>query len=434
MAAATRIVVLGAGFGGLEAILALERRFQRDKRVELTLVSDHNYFLFTPLLPQIVSSYIEPRHIVQSLRAIRRQRAFRILRAVATGIDLARRELQLSTGPLPYDYLVLAPGSRTDFFGIPGAAEHCFPLKGLEEAVELRDHLLDLFEHANHERDPARKRELLTLVVVGGGYTGVELVAELHDLVSRYIARTYRGIEAGDVRLVLLEATEDVLQGVDPELADRARQKLAREGIQVRAGARVTRLSSGVVEINGKEQLRAGVVIWTAGVRAHRLVESLPVEKDGAGRLVVNSYLQLAQYPRVFVIGDAAVVEKAAPGGSPRVAPVAMAQGRLAAENIARAIDGRMLAPYEYEPPGMLVSLGMNDAVIEVMGLKFAGYFAWVFWNAVHLLRLVGLKKQVQVALDWSLATVFPRDTSIIRRPLRCRLCQPPASPPPPAA
>lgn len=443
MAGPTRIVVLGAGFGGLEATLALEQRFRSSGRVELTLVNEHNYFLFTPLLPQIVSSYIEPRHIVQSLRDIRRDRAFRILRARALGIDLAQRQLQLDTGPLPYDYLLLALGSATDFFGTPGAAEHCFTLKSLEEAVTLRDHLLDLCEHADHETDTARKRQLLTWVVVGGGYTGVELAAELRDLAYRIVIPRYRGISAGDARLVLLEAADDILRGVDEELARRARRKLTREGIEVRTRAKVTRVSPEGVEINEKEQLGAGVVIWTAGVRANPLLESLALEKDKWGRVVVTSNLQVRAFPRVFAIGDGAVVEKTPPEQSPRIAPVALAQARVAAENIARAMDGQMLVPFEFEPTGMLISLGMNDAVIQVAGVKLAGYFAWLFWNAVHLLRLVGLKKQLQVALDWSLATVFPRDTSIIRRPSRCRLCQtapadqpasaPPATPPPAA-
>ena len=426
----TRIVVLGAGFGGLEAMLALERRFRGDPRVELTLVSENNYFLFTPLLPQIVSSYIEPRHIVQSLRDIRRQRRFRFLRARATGLDFAQRQLQLTTGPLAYDYLVLAVGSVADFFGIPGAAANCFSPKSLEEAVELRDHLLDLFEHADHEPDATRRRQLLTLVVVGGGYTGVELVAELRDLVYRYVITRYRGIQRDDVRLILLEAAEDILRGVDPELARRARRKLQREGIEVRTRARVTLVTPEGVEVNEKDDLHAGLVIWSAGVRANPLLDSLPVEKDKSGRVVVNAHLQVKGYPRVFAIGDAAVVEKTPPEQSPRIAPVALAQGRLVAENLPRAMLGQMLLPYEFEPRGMLVSLGMNDAVIQVMGIKLAGYFAWLFWNSVHLLRLVGLKKQVQVALDWSLATFFPRDTSIIRRPQRCRLCAPAASPP----
>jgi NADH dehydrogenase len=183
------------------------------------------------------------------------------------------------------------------------------------------------------------------------------------------------------------------------------------------------------VEINGKERLQAGVVIWTAGVRANPLAESLPVEKDRSGRIVVTPCLEVPGYPGVFAIGDGARVEKSAPEQSPRIAPVALAQGRLVAENITRAMKGEKLERFEFEPAGMLVSLGMNDAVIQIMGLKFAGYFAWLAWNAIHLLKLVGLKKQLQVALDWSLATIFPRDTSIIRRSPRCRLCKGTADP-----
>jgi len=423
----TRIVVVGGGFGGLEAVLELERRFRDDPAVEITLVSENNYFLFTPLLPQIVSSTIEPRHIVQSLRDIRRERRFRILRARATGFDLARRQVATSVGALPFDYLIIALGSVPNFFGLEGA-EHCFPLYSLEHAVVLRDHLLDLLEHADHEPDPERKRALLTLTVVGGGYTGVEVAAELRDLLFRHVVRRYRGIPADDVRLLLIEATAEILVGVDPKLAARARRKLERKGIELRTEARVARAGPGEVELKGGEKISTGLVIWTAGVRANPLLESLPGPKNPAGRVLVTPQLHLPDHPRVFAIGDNAVVKGAPPEHTVPVAPLAMQQARVAAENVARGVARQAYVNFEYRPQGMLVSLGMNDAVVNLMGVKFSGYPAWLLWNAVHLLKLVGLKKQLQVALDWSLATLFPRDTSILRRPARCRLCESGAS------
>jgi len=425
MSTPKRVVVLGGGFGGLEAMVELERRFRRDPSVDLLLVSEHNFFLFTPLLPQIVSSYIEARHIVQSLRDIRRHRRFRVLRARATGIDFTARVIATDVAPVPYDYLVLAAGSASHFFGVPGAAEYAFTLRSLEDAVVLRDHVLDLFEHADHEPSAARKRALLSIVVVGGGYTGVEVVAELRDLIARHVVQRYRGIQADEPRLVLLEATGDLLSGIDPYLASRARRKLDREGIEIRLQTRVTRIAPGRVEVNGNETIDAALVVWTAGVQPCPLVAGLSAQKDRAGRVIVNRHLQLAERPDVFVIGDGAVVEGASPEQSARIAPVALAQGRAAAENIARLLAGKSaLTEFSYKPMGMLVSLGMNDAVINLMGFCLAGYFAWLFWNAAHLLKLVGLKKQVQVSLDWSLATFFPRDTSIVRAPRRCRYCK----------
>lgn len=417
-----RIVILGAGFGGIEAAAELDRRLPRDA-AEVVLVNEHNHFLFTPLLPQIPSSYINPRHIVQPIRDIRGARRFRFRRDTVRALDLPRRRVTFAGGSLDYDYLVVALGSRTDDFRIPGVREHTWDFKSLEDAVTLRERVLDLCEHADHTADPAARRRLLTFVVVGGGYTGVELIAEMQDFLFAYVAPRYRGIAAGEIRLVLLEAGAEILRGVHPALARHAGQRLRVEGIQVRTGAGVTRCLDGGVEINASELLHAETVVWTAGVRAHALVEGLPGAHDRIGRALVNEFLQLEGYPEVFVAGDSAAATTAK--DAPRVAPVAIEQGRLAARNIAHIERGGPLEAYRYVPQGMLVSLGMNYAVVSIGRIKFHGYFAWLFWNAVHLYKLVGFKKQVQVALDWSLATIFPRDASIVRRPRRCKLCDP---------
>ena len=417
-----RVVIVGAGFGGLEATLRLERHFRGSERAEITLVNDQNFFLFTPLLQEVVSSYIEPRHIVQTIRDIRRDRGFIFRRDRVVGFDLERRIVQLVEATLPYDYLVLALGSTANFFGVPGP-EHCFTLKSLADAVELREHIIDAFEHADHESDIARRRERLTFVVIGGGYTGVELVAEIHDFIKRYLLRRYTGVTPSDAKLVLLEAAPNILLGVHPTLARHARRKLRREGIEVRTEANVTRCFADGVEVNGRERIPSRTIIWTAGVKANPLVLALPAERDRFDRLVVNEFLQLPNHPEVFTVGDCGVVGGAPPESSPRTAPLAIAQGRLAAENIIARIEQRPLRSFHFAPQGYLVSLGMNEAVVDLMGIRFSGFLAWLLWNSIHLLRLVGLKKQLQVALDWSLATIFPRDAAIVRTPRRCPVC-----------
>jgi len=416
-----RIVVLGAGFGGLEATLELERAFRHQPGIEILLVSEQNYFLFTPLLPQIASSYINPRHIVQPVRDIRGRRRFDFRRDDVRAIDPAGRRVALASVALEYDYLVVALGSRTDYFGIPGAREHTWDFKSLEDAVVLRERILDICEHADHVADPAVRRQMLTFVVVGGGYTGVELVSEMHDFLFHYVAERYRGIPRADIRLVVLEAAPEILRGVHPKLAQHAAKRLRVEGIEIRLGAKVTRCFPDGIEINGSEIISAETLIWTAGVRAHPLVEALPGPHDRIGRVLVDERLQLEGHPEIFVVGDSAAAASAK--DAPRVAPVAIAQGKLAARNIAHRERGEPLEGYQYISQGALVSLGMNYAVVDVAGLKLSGYFAWLFWNAVHLYKLVGLKKQLQVAMDWSLAAIFPRDASIVRRPRRCKLC-----------
>jgi NADH dehydrogenase len=433
MRQASRIVVLGAGFGGMEAVIELEERFRDDPAVDLLLLNETNFFLFTPLLPQVVSSYIEPRHIVQSIRDIRRDRDFRFLRTTVTEIDLKNRRVISTDGNIPFDYLIIALGSAPNFFDAEGS-ENVFTLRTLQDGILLRDHLLDLFEHADHEPDAERKRQLLSLVVVGGGYTGVELAAELRDLLYRHVGPRYRGISLADARLRLLEAGDEILRGVDPYIAKKARRKLEREGIEVRTKAPVARISPGQVELKDGEKVDAGLVVWTAGVRAHPLLATLPVKKNEAGRLVVTRMLHLPDHPRVFAIGDNAVVQDVPPEQSLQIAPVAIQQARIAAENVARGVARQTFIGYAYEPRGMLVSLGMNDAVVNIMGFKLSGYWAWLLWNAVHLVKLVGLKKQLQVAFDWGLAQLFPRDTSIIRPPHRCRFCLAKQQPAPAAA
>jgi len=416
-----RVVVVGAGFGGLEATADLDRMFRGDPGVEIVLISDQNYLLFTPLLPQIASSFTDPRHIVQAVREIRGKRGFRFRRDMVRAVDPANRRLVLDSGPIEYDALVLAPGARTDYFNIPGARENSWDYKSLQNAVELRDRIIDLCEHADHTADPQDRRTMLTFVVVGGGYTGIELITEMHDFMFRYVTRVYRGIQASEIRLLVLEAAPDILRGIGPKLAEHARKRLDVSGIEVRTSTRVTRVLESAVEINSNETIAADTVIWTAGVRAAELIESLPGPHDRIGRAVVNAHLQLEGHPEIFVVGDSAAADTAPE--TPRVAPAAIQQGRIAARNVRHLWRGGSLESFDYKSQGMLVSLGMNYAVVKIAGIQVSGYFAWLFWNAVHLYKLVGLKKQVQVAGDWALGLIFPRDAAIVRSPRRCKLC-----------
>jgi NADH:ubiquinone reductase (H+-translocating) len=417
-----RIVVLGGGFAGVEAIRVLEQRLEDRADVDILLISDRNYLLFTPLLPQVASSMVEPRHIVQPLRDIRGSRRFRFRRDTVTDIDFANRRVLMVEGTESYDRLVIAMGSVVPSFGVPGVEEHALGYKWLEDGLLLRDHILDAAEHADHEADPAVRRRMLTVCVVGGGYTGVELIAELQDFFHSYIVPRYRGIDAADYRLLLVEAGQEILRGVHPTLAERARRKLGREGIEIRTGTRVTRVLPDAIEVAGGEQVPVGMTVWAAGVIGHPALAHVAAERDRLGRLVTRPTMQLKAHPEVYGAGDAVTIEDNA-GASIPIIPAALAQARLAADNIAAELEGRPLATIQFAPQGMLVSLGERDAVVEVLGLRFSGYAAWLFWNALHLLKLVGFRKQLQVALDWGMAQFFPRDSTIMRRVARCPVC-----------
>ena len=417
----TRVVVLGGGFAGIETIRCLDRAARRGE-VDITLVSDRNYLLFTPLLPQVGSSLVEPRHIIQPIRDLRGSRAFRFRRDHVVSIDFAARRVLLAEGELPYDRLVIALGGTTPTFGTPGVDEHALPYKWLEDAVVLRDHLIDLAEHADHEPDPAVRRRMLTVCVVGGGYTGVELIAEIQDFFHSYVVPRFRGIDPGDYRLLVIEAGEEILRGVHPTLAERARTKLWREGIEIRTGTRVTRVLPGAVEAGG-ETIPVGLTVWAAGVKGNPVLAGLPLERDRLGRVVVDEHLRVPGHPDVYGAGDAITVQ-GRPDASIPIIPAALAHGCLVAGNIVAELQGRPPGTIDFAPRGMLVSLGERDAVVEVMGLRFSGYLAWLFWNALHLYKLVGFRKQIQVFVDWWLATIFPRDSAIMRPPSRCPICR----------
>ncbi|HEY7521079.1 MAG TPA: NAD(P)/FAD-dependent oxidoreductase [Methylomirabilota bacterium] len=416
-----RIVVLGGGFAGMEAVRVLERGLRGRSDVEILVVSDRNYLLFTPLLPQVASSMVEPRHIIQPIRDIRGSRGFRFRRDTVQDIDFAGRRVVMAEGTVGYDRLVIAIGGVTPSFNIPGVAEYALGYKWLEDGAVLRDHVIDLAEHADHEPDPDVRRRLLTICVVGGGYTGVELIAELQDLFHSYVVPRYRGIGPDDYRLLVIEAGSEILRGVHPTLAERARRKLWHEGIEIRTNTRVTRVREGAVEAGG-EVIPVGLTVWAAGVTGHPMLAHIDAERDRLGRLLTLPTMQLKKHPDVYGAGDAVAVE-GKPDASIPIIPAALAHAQLAAENILAELQGRTLAAIDFAPRGMLVSLGERDAVVEVLGLRFSGYFAWLFWNALHLWKLVGFRKQLQVAVDWGLAQIFPRDTAMMRRPSRCPIC-----------
>ena len=410
---ARRVVILGAGFGGLFTALTLERQLQREARAEILLLDARNFHLFSPMLHEVTSGSVEPRHVVWPIRALGRKTRVTFERREVLSIALEGGKVLTDQGEVGYDYLVIALGSTTNYFGVTGAREKAFTFKTLTDAVRLRNHLLEMFEQADLEQDPERRRKLLSFILVGAGCTGVELATELRDLAQRTLGRHYPRLDAREVRIVLAEASGRIIPCVSDRLADLGLEKLKRKGIEVRLHAPVVGVRDGAVELANGEVLSTATIIWTAGVKANPVVEALPVEKDKLGRVVVNEYLELPPFPGVLAIGDGAHCwDRRLQAALPPTAQVAVQQARCVAGNIARELRGQGKEPFVYRHRGDLVSLGAGDGVGEIAGLAFSGLPAWLLWRSVFLAKLIGWKNRIRVALDWIIGSLFERDVA----------------------
>lgn len=414
-----RVVVLGGGFAGATVARRLEQLFRSGEGIEITLVDRENFSLFTPLLAEVPSGALEPRHIVSPLRARLRRTVVR--QAEVRTVDLARRIVLASHCPrcrievLPYDHLVLALGSVTNFFGLPGVATHALPMKNLADAAALHAHVVDKLEHADMEPDPAARRELLTFVVVGGGFAGVETAAELNDFV-RDSARYYPGIRSPDLRVVLVHRGPRILPEVSEALSAYALEKLRSRGVEVRLDTRIEAYTGGEARLSGGEAIASRTLVWTAGTAANPLLDVVDVPRASGGRVEVTETLEIRGRPGLWALGDCADVPDRMTGRPcPPTAQHAIRQGQRVAENIAAVIRGRAPAPFAYRSRGVLAGLGRRSAVAEVLGFRFSGFFAWWLWRTVYLLKLPGLERKVRVALDWTLDLFFPRDIVYLR-------------------
>lgn len=336
-----RIVILGAGFGGLYTARHLEKALRGTETAEVVLIDRHNFHLFTPMLHEITAGKIEPRHVVWPVRLLGRRWQLTFLERQIEAIDFDRGRVLTDRGPERYDVLVLALGSVTNFYGLD-PPPHLFEFKELRDAVRLRNHLIKCFEKAEQETDATRRRTLLTFILAGGGCTGVELAAEIHDFIFTSLIRFYRQIDPSEIRILLLEATRRIIPCVGESLAELALEKLRQKRVEVQLETPVAELLSEGCVLSTGEKIRADTVIWTAGVRANPVIEALPVGKDHLGRVKVNNHLQLPDHPEVYVLGDCAHFEDAASGHAlPPTAQVAIQQARVVAINLARRLQGK---------------------------------------------------------------------------------------------
>ncbi len=395
------VVIVGAGFGGLSAVKALE-----DADVDITVVDRRNHHLFVPLLYQVATAQLTQEHIAQPIRRIlKRQKNVKVHLDEATGIDIENKTLRFAAGDsMKYDYLIIAVGAKDSYFGNDHWAERAWGLKSLEDAERIRQRILINFEKANRETDPERRKELLTYVLVGGGPTGVEMAGAIAEIANFTVLHEYDNFDSRSTRIVLLEGMDRIFPMFHPDLSKAAAEDLKKLGVEVRTGAMVTDVDEKGVTIGGSERINADTIIWAAGIQAASLTPELAgvVELDRAKRVPVTPELFVPGHPEIFVIGDAAVIK--GPDGKPlpAVAPTAMQGGEHVAKNIKRALRGEAYARFVYNDKGSMATIGRNRAVAQIKGLRFTGFIAWWLWAVVHILQLISFRNRLFVFWQWT--------------------------------
>ena len=389
-----RVVIVGCGFGGLWAAQALRRA-----PVDVTVIDRTNHHLFTPLLYQVATAGLSAPAISAPVRHILAgQQNATVLMGEVQVIDTGKRSLRMEGIEVPYDSLIVAAGSINHYFGNDAWAPYAPGLKTLEDALDIRAHILLAFEQAEREADPAKRAQWLTFVVIGGGATGVELAGTLAEIARHTLRGEFRRIDPRKARVVLVEGSDRVLPPYPPDLSEKALAQLERLGVTVWLGKRVSGVDADGVTM-GAERLQAKTILWAAGVTSSPLGRTLGVPLDRAGRVKVEPDLSIPGHPEVFVVGDLAAVE-----GVPGIAPAAKQMGRHAAKNILRRLAGQPSVRFKYRDYGQLATIGRNAAVVEMGKLRLSGYPAWLMWLVAHIYFLINFRNRLVVMLDWAWA------------------------------
>jgi NADH dehydrogenase len=395
---AKHVVVVGAGFGGLNAV----KKLGNAAGVDVTVIDRSNHHLFQPLLYQVAMAGLSPADIAAPIRSlVSSYKNVRVLQGSLTAVDLASNLLTTDFGSLTYDYLVLACGARHSYFGHDEWEENAPGLKTLEQATEIRRRILSAFEIAERITDKEEQRRQLTFVVVGGGPTGVELAGAIGEMSRFTLAKDFRNIDAKLARVILIEAGPRILPTFSETQASRATRDLETLGVQVWASCRVTGIDADGVTA-GSERIRAATVLWAAGVEASQIGRQLGGNMDRQGRVIVEPDLSLKEHPTVFVIGDMAHCVDESGKPLPGTAPVAMQQGRYVAQAILGEVQGQKREPFRFVDKGQMATIGRSRAILDVGRLHLAGWLAWVLWLIIHIYYLTGFKNRVLVVAQWA--------------------------------
>ena len=407
-----RVLILGGGFGGAYAARRLGQTLGKREDVEVVLVSRENYLLFTPMLHEVAAGDLYPPDIVEPLR--KRLRDVRFIEGEVTDIDLKARVVRCALGPrrrqqeMTYDYLLLALGSETNYLGMAQVAARASTMKTLGDAALLRNRMVAMLEDAAQEPDEGARRRLMTFVVAGGGFAGVETVGAINDFLRETLGH-YPELDPSMLRVVLVHSGEAVLPELGERLGRYAQEKLRDRGVEVRLRTRLVGYDDWVVTVSAGEPIPANTLVWTAGVKPAAAIESLAVQKL-KGRLKVNEFLELAGYEgAVWAVGDSAAVPDGRGGTHPPTAQHGLRQGVVAAKNIEAALNGATPKPFRYTTLGQLASIGHHTGVAQVFGMRFSGFAAWWLWRTVYLAKLPGIGRKIRVAMQWTLDLLLSR-------------------------
>ena len=407
-----RVLILGGGFGGLYAALQLDRSLAGDPGVEVTLVNRENFTLFTPMLHEVAASDLDLTAIVNPIRKMLRRASF--FQGDVQAIDLDAKRVTVSHGfdhhahTLEYDHLVLALGAVTNFYGLPGLQERALTMKTLGDAIHLRNRLIAHLEEADSECC-GDVGPLVTFVVAGGGFAGVETIAGINDFV-RAAVRFYPRLRPERIRMLLVHPGPVILPELGAKLGSYAQRKLAERGVEIRVNTKVQGFMDGQVELDDGTRIRTDTLIWTAGTSPNPLLAALPCAKE-RGRLLTDATLAVPGYPGVWALGDCAVVPNRKTGmPQPPTAQHALREGKVVAHNIEAALRGGRLRPFEFSSLGQLAAIGRRTGVASILGVNFSGFAAWWLWRTIYLSKLPRAEKKVRVALDWTLDLFFSKD------------------------
>jgi NADH dehydrogenase len=415
MSANTRkqVLILGGGFGGLYTALGLEQTLARDSDVQVTLVNRENFTLFTPMLHEVAASDLDMTHIVNPVRKLLSRVLF--FHGEVVHIDITSKQVTVVHGPerhshkLKYDYLVLALGSTTNFFGMSELERRAMTMKSLSDAIHLRNQLIDLLEEADFECAAGERPNLLTIVVAGGGFAGVETVAAVNDFLRDSI-RFYPHLTADMLRVVLAHPGDVILPELGPKLGAYAQKKLTERKVEIRVNTKVVRVEQHAVELSDGSHVLTDTVIWTAGTSPSPLIATLPF-KMNRGRIVTNEYMEVQDWPGVWALGDcASTMDPKTARPYPPTAQHALRQGKTVAKNVSAAICGGAKTRFSFSTLGLLAAIGRRTGVANILGINFSGFVAWFLWRTIYLSKLPRFEKKVRVALDWTLDLLFSKD------------------------